>query len=100
MNILIENAESREYLGNNGQWTKYANEGRDFGATQVAFEAASQEPIGKFNIVCYILQKPKCIIITMDQGLGKGASVPVPESPLAMSRHGHNGSFQPRRRAE
>ena len=77
MNILIENAESREYLGNNGQWTKYANEGRDFGATQVAYEAATREPIGKFNIVCYIVQKPKCIIITMDHGLGQGVGAPI-----------------------
>jgi hypothetical protein len=100
MNILIENAESREYLGNNGQWTKYANEGRDFGATQVAYEAATREPIGRFNIVCYILQKPKCIIITMDHGLGQGGGAPLTESPLAMSRPGHHGSFQSRRRAE
>ena len=77
MNILIKNAESQEYLANDGEWTKNAGEGRDFGATQVAFEAAAREPIGKFNIVCYIVQKPQFIIINMDHGTGKGAcSVP------------------------
>ena len=70
MYILIENAESREYLASNGEWTKNADEGRDFGATQAAFEAATSAPIGRFNIVCYILQKPRLIVITMLQGNG------------------------------
>ena len=75
MNILIENAESQEYLANDGGWTKNADEGRDFGATQVAFEAAAKEPIGKFNIVCHIPQKPQSnILIIMDHGTGKGTS--------------------------
>ena len=37
MNILVENAERREYLANNGEWTKNADEGRDFGSTQAAY---------------------------------------------------------------
>jgi hypothetical protein len=72
MNILIENAESREYLTQDGAWTKNAGDGKDFGATQAAFEAANRQPIGKFNIVCYFLQKQHSIIITMDQGKGQG----------------------------
>jgi len=84
MNILIQNAESREYLANDSEWTKNAAEGRDFVATQAAFEAATREPIGKFNIVCYILQKPQFIIINMDHGTGKGTSTgPVSESLFA-----------------
>ncbi len=95
MNILIENAESLEYLTNNGEWTKNADEGRDFGATQAAFEAATREPIGKFNIVCYILQKPQFIIINMDHGKGMGTSTcPVKESPVAISQPGRSGSSQ------
>ena len=101
MHILIENAESREYLANNGEWTKKADEGRDFGATQAAYEAATREPIGKFNIVCYILQKPRFIMITMDQGTGKGTSTcPVEGSPLPMSQPGRDGSSAGRRSAE
>ena len=72
MNILIENAESRQYLTSHGEWTQNADEGKDFGATQAAFEAARREPIGKFNIVCYILQKQRAIIIPMDHGQGRG----------------------------
>jgi len=93
MNILIENAESREYLANNGKWTKNADEGRDFGETQTAFEAATREPIGRFNIVCCIRQKPEFIIITVDHGTGKGTSTrQVQGSPLAISQAVRNGS--------
>jgi hypothetical protein len=96
MNILIENAESREYLANNGEWTKNAGEGRDFGATQAAYEAATNERIGRFNIVCYILQKPRSIIITMDQGAGRGTGPSpfrdslLPQASLG-ARAGHRG---------
>jgi len=100
MNILIENAESREYLANNGEWTKNADEGRDFGATQAAFEAATRAPIGRFNIVCCILQKPRFIIITMDQGTGKGTSTcPVQGSPFVIGQPGRDGSSMGRRGA-
>jgi hypothetical protein len=70
MNILIENAESLEYLAGNGEWTKNAANGKNFGATGTAFKAAKQEPIGKFNIVSYITQTKQ--FINLDHGRGKG----------------------------
>lgn len=70
MNILIENAETLEYLTSNGQWTKNADKGKSFGITTEAFAAAKQELIGKFNIVCYIAQTKQ--FINMDHGRGKG----------------------------
>jgi hypothetical protein len=101
MKILIENAESLEYLANDGKWTKNASAGSNFGSTQAAFEAATSEPIGRFNIVCYIPQKPKFIIFTMEHGEGTGASTgPVQPSPLAISQPGRNGSSQGRRHVE
>jgi len=54
MNILIEDAESLKYLTGKGGWTKSVADGRRFAATGTAFEFAKKEPIGKFNIVCYI----------------------------------------------
>ena len=99
MKILIENAESLEYIANNGKWTKNAAEGRDFGSTQATFEAASREPIGKFNSVCYILQKPKFIIFTVEHGKGTSTG-PVQPAPLALSQPGRDGSSHGRRRAE
>jgi len=77
MNILIENAETLEYLNGNGQWTKKATEGKNFGATETAFQAAKKEPIGKFNIVFYIAQTKQ--FINLDHGKGKGLAEPGAE---------------------
>ena len=70
MNILIEDAETLEYLTGDNKWTKKASEGKNFGATGAAFEVAKKEPIGKFNIVFYIPQTKQ--FINMDHGRGKG----------------------------
>lgn len=70
MKMLIEDAETLEYLTHNGRWTKNAGEGRTFAATTAAFEVAKKELIGKFNIVCYIAQTGQ--FINMDHGRGKG----------------------------
>jgi hypothetical protein len=70
MNILIENSEMPEYPTNFGQWTKNAVEGKNFAATAVAFQAAKNESIGKFNIVCHIRGTNQ--LIKMDYGRGKG----------------------------
>ena len=71
MNILIENAETLEYLASNGLWTKSAEKGKCFAVANAAFAAAKQEPIGKFNIVCYIAQSKQ--FINLNHGHGKGA---------------------------
>jgi hypothetical protein len=70
MNILIEDAEKLEYLTSSNLWTKNAAEGKNFGATGTALEFAKQEPMGRFNIVCYIPQSKQ--LINMDHGRGKG----------------------------
>ena len=70
MNILIEDAETLEYLASNGRWTKNAANGKTFGTTGLAFQTAKKEPIGRFNIVSYISQTRQ--FINMDYGRGKG----------------------------
>jgi hypothetical protein len=70
MNILIEDAETLEYLAKDGLWTKNVAEGKNFEATEAAFDVAKKEPIGKFNIVYYITQTEQ--FINMDHGRGKG----------------------------
>jgi hypothetical protein len=72
MNILIENAETLEYLAEDGRWTKKPAEGSSFPATRDAFAAAKNEPIGKFNIVRYFSETEQ--FINMDHGTGKGVS--------------------------
>ena len=70
MNILIEDAETLEYLTPDGQWTKNVADGKSFRATVAAFEVAKRESIRKFNIVCYIAQTRQ--FINLDHGRGKG----------------------------
>jgi hypothetical protein len=72
MNILIENAEKLEYLTSSSLWTKNPAEGKNFGATGTALDAAKKELIGKFNIVAYIAESKQ--IINLNHGRGKGAA--------------------------
>ena len=76
MNILIEDAETLQYLTSNSQWTKNASEGKNFGATEAAFQVAKKEPIGRFNIDFYIPQTRQ--FINMDHGRGKGLAEASP----------------------
>jgi hypothetical protein len=75
MNILIENADSLEFLASDGVWTKNAAEGKRFGTTVTALAIAKQEAVGKFNIVCHIPQTNQ--FINLDHGKGKGAAEPT-----------------------
>jgi hypothetical protein len=70
MKILIEDADKLEYLTTTGLWTKNIAEGKNFGASETAFEAARKELVGKFNIVCYIPQTKQ--FINLNHGRGKG----------------------------
>jgi hypothetical protein len=70
MNILIEDAETLKYLTSDNHWTRNVSEGKNFGATEAAFDVAKKEPIGKFNIVFYISQTKQ--FVNMDHGRGKG----------------------------
>lgn len=70
MNILIEDAETLEYLTNDGRWTKNVADGKSFRATHAAFQVAKREPIRRFNIVSYIPQTRQ--FINMDHGRGRG----------------------------
>ena len=71
MKILIENADSLEFLTTSGTWSKNAAEGKQFGTTLTAFDAAKKEIVGKFNIVCHIAQTNQ--FINMSHGKGKAA---------------------------
>ena len=78
MNILIENADTLEYLTQGGQWTKNPLAGRHFPATATAFRAAKLEAVGKFNIVCHIPATNQ--FINLDRGRGKGVSADAPQA--------------------
>jgi len=69
MNIFIENAESLEYLANDGQWTKNIEAGKRFGNTKVAYAAAKLETVHSFNIVSYIPLTRQ--LVNLEHGKGK-----------------------------
>ena len=76
MNILIENADSLEYLAADSRWTKTAADGKRFPKTGAAFDAAKKEAIGKFNIVGYITETRQ--FINLNHGRGRGLPEIVP----------------------
>ena len=79
MHILIENNDTQEFLTSAGKWTKNPLQGKLFAATAIAFRAARQEQIGKFNIVFHIPQTNQ--FVNLDHGRGAGA----PETNVAQS---------------
>ncbi len=70
MNILIEDAETLQFLVSDGKWTKKPDEGANFGTTRAACAAAKREPIGKFNIVRYFADTEQ--FFNLDCGSGRG----------------------------
>jgi hypothetical protein len=72
MNILIEDVDSQKFFTGEGLWSKLVAEGKHYGGTASAFKAAKQEPVGKFNIVGYVVETKQ--FINLDHGRGKGAA--------------------------
>jgi len=84
MTILIEDAETLEYLAVNNQWTKKPGSAMSFATTRAAFSAAKGEPIGKFNIVEYLALNEQ--FINLDHGSGKGKGTRVEPSKAVVDR--------------
>lgn len=80
MHILIENDETLEYLTNENNWSKNPLKGKRFLSSQLAFRAAKLETIGKFNIVCHILQTNQFINLNHGRGTRKSEEVMKNES--------------------
>lgn len=76
MKILIEDAETLQYLTSTGHWTKTIAKGRTFATTQAAFDEARKEPIRKFNVVLCVPQSDQ--LINLNHGRGKGPAEPAP----------------------
>jgi cold-inducible RNA-binding protein len=97
MNILIENAETLEYLADNGKWTKKPADGTSFPPRTPPLLAAKNEPIGKFNIVRYFSDTEQ--FINMDHGSGKGDQLGLANSPAGFILRGQMTSFRVSREA-
>ena len=77
MNIMIENAESCEYLTGDNHWTKIPADGKHFPQIVAAFDVAKKEAIGRFNIVGYIPETKQ--FVNLNHGRGRG----LPETVTA-----------------
>ena len=77
MTILVENAESGEYLTIASLWTKIPIDGKHFAKVIDAFDAAKKEAIGRFNVVGYITETKQ--FINLNHGRGRG----LPETAAA-----------------
>ena len=71
MNILIEDADRLEYFTIDSLWSKNIMDAKRYANSSTAFAAAKREPIGKFNIVGYILETKQ--FINLNHGRGKGS---------------------------
>jgi hypothetical protein len=85
MHILIENNDTHEFLTSPGKWTPNPLQGKLFPATAVAFRAAKQEPIGKFNIVFHIPQTNQLVNLDHGRGLGELGAAVVPAAGAVLT---------------
>jgi len=71
MNIIVEDVDSMKFFTGEGQWTRNAAHGKHHAGTIQAYNAARNEPIGKFNITGYIAETKQ--LISLRNGRGTGA---------------------------
>jgi hypothetical protein len=70
MNILIESHETSEYMNEMGGWSKDPLTAMRFANSRVAFRAARQQTIGKFNIVGHIPTTHQFVNLNHGHGIG------------------------------
>jgi hypothetical protein len=68
MRILIENAETLQYLTADGAWTKEPNAAATYRTSTVAKEHGKTAPIGRFNVIGAFKNSPQ--ITNLDDGCG------------------------------
>jgi hypothetical protein len=72
MTILIENADTQEYLTKDGRWTKKSQEAATYRTSTLAREFAAAAPIGRFNVIGSF--KSTGQLVSLDEGVGAGAN--------------------------
>ena len=66
MTILVENAETFEYLANDGRWTRNMDQAATFRTSTLAKQSAIGLPIGEFNIIGRFRTSPQ--VMNLDDG--------------------------------
>lgn len=72
MHILIENPDTLEYFKATGAWTKLPLDGKYFPNTRAAVRVARHEPMGRFNVVCFMPKTNQ--FVNLDHGRGTGTA--------------------------
>lgn len=68
MTILIENAETHEYLSRDGRWTRKMEQAATFRTSTLAKESALAFPIGVFNVIGTFQTSAQ--LVNLDAGCG------------------------------
>jgi hypothetical protein len=68
MTILIENAETQEYLTTDGRWTKKMEQAATYRTSTLAKASATTAAIGRFNIIGAVRKSSQ--IVNLDDGCG------------------------------
>jgi hypothetical protein len=68
MRIIIENAETNEFLTADGTWTKDAKHAMAYQTSEKAKERGSQVAMGRFNVVGSFSVWPQ--LTNLDEGIG------------------------------
>jgi hypothetical protein len=70
MKIVIENAETQEFLTADGKWTRNSKQAAVYSNTTTAKARGASAPIGRFNVVGTFKDSPQ--ITNLDEGSGTG----------------------------
>jgi len=69
MTILVENAETFEYLTADGRWTKKIDQAATYRSSTLAKASATGAAIGRFNIIGAVRKSSQ--IVNLDEGCGE-----------------------------
>ena len=68
MTILVENAETLEYLTTDGRWTNKMERAATYRSSTLAKASATSAAIGRFNIIGAVAKSSQ--IVNLDEGVG------------------------------
>ena len=68
MTILVENADTLEYLTTDGRWTKKMDQAATYRSSTLAKASANSAAIGRFNIIG--ANQKSSQIVNLDEGCG------------------------------
>jgi hypothetical protein len=78
MKVMIQDADTRKFFSNQGQWTATPDEAQDFSLANVAYSFAERRGVASFHVLFYYPETHYSIEI-----LSKESPRPTSVNPLA-----------------